>query len=215
MGTQLRELADRAIGPVDGGHLRPWMCQGDPATARVLLIGANPATTISVDAIGRDAYLDALVSPGDELRTLYLRLREGKPSPTRTNIEGLVRVLAEAGVSPVLETNVWALPTPDLATLRRGGRTTDPALSVIPALVDSLEPKVLIVHGAAATRGLAALLGRMIDEPSRTDPVRWNAGLPPIVALPSLSPPAANAWLPQARAALQEMAREIARMVVA
>ena len=34
-----------AIGPLAGGYLRPWMCQGDPTAARVFLVGANPATS--------------------------------------------------------------------------------------------------------------------------------------------------------------------------
>lgn len=212
--SRLRELADVVVGPVEDGYLRPWMCAGDPAAARVFLVGANPATPFPIGAIDRESYLDALVSDGDRLRELYLRVRGGSPSPTRRHIDHVVALLAHHGVTPVLETNVWTLPTRDLASLRRADKVVvDRSSMVIVALMKLLEPQAVVVHGAEATRTLGQLLGRSLEpaEPSR--PVRWYEGTPPAVAIPSLSPPRANAWLQRSTDDLHLMAEALRRAI--
>jgi hypothetical protein len=90
------------------------MCDGSPAESRVLLIGANPATPFPASLAERDDYIDALVGDGRSLRELYDSARSGPPSPTRRNITSVVGFLREASAGPVLETNVWTLPTPNL-----------------------------------------------------------------------------------------------------
>lgn len=208
--ARLRAIADRTIGPIDGGYLRPWMCQGDPASAHVLLIGANPATAFPETAVPREEYLDMLVEGGDRLRALYESVREGDISPTRRNIERVVGIFAGAGVGPVLETNVWTLPARRIAELRRADPEVVARSTILLELIETLSPRVLIVHGAAATDGLAGVLGRTIGRPSRADPIRWSEGSPTIVATLSLSPPPANGWLPAAGARLRSMADRIA-----
>jgi hypothetical protein len=210
---RLRRLAEESIGSVDGGYLRPWMCRNDPTTARVLLVGANPATPFPVEAIDREDYLDGLVSDGDRLRAPYLALRGGMASPTRDNIDRLVEVFHGAGVGTILETNVWTLPTRSLDELRRAGGTKRARSTMLPALVEVLSPVAIVVHGAKATNGLAELLDRAIGPASTTSPVRWHDGEPVIVSIPSLSPPPANAWLPKAHSTLEELGADLARYV--
>ncbi len=206
----LRELADAAIGPVHGEYLRPWMSRGDPVLARVFLVGASPATAFPSAAVGREDYLDALLAGGDRLRDLYLSLRAGVPSPTRGNIERLVALLARHDVTQVLETNIWTMPKRDLASLRAADRDAAMASGrTVVQLMAVLEPRVVIVHGAEATRGLGRLLGRQLRSAPVDAPVVWERGRPTIVTIPSLGPPRANAWLPSADTALREMARAI------
>jgi hypothetical protein len=211
--ARLRALAERSIGPVDDGYLRPWMCAGDPAMARVFLVGANPATRFPIDLIERADYLKALTANNDRLHALYLRVRDGKPSPTRINIERLVRTLTAAGVGTVLETNVWTFPTRSLAALQQADRTTVASSTILPSLIETLSPVALVVHGAEATRALQRVLGRTIETASRTQPILWHDGRPVIVSLPSLSPPPANGWLPKAGPALEALAARLAAIV--
>ncbi len=214
IGDALRRLADEVIGPIGGGYLRPWMCSGDPAACRVLLVGANPATPFPADGLTRERYLDALVNDDPFQREHYLALRGGTPSPTRRTIDRLVSVLRGRGVAPVLETNVWTLPTRDLAALRHADRAVVAAsATVVPRLIELLTPPVILVHGAAATRGLAAVLGRDLPVASVAAPVLWTQGRPAIVAIPSLSPPAANRWLPAGWVLLERLAADVAERV--
>lgn len=208
--ARLRSIAEHGIGPVDGGYLRPWMCAGDPATARVFLVGANPATPFPVESIGRTAYLDALTTQNDRLHELYLRLRGGSPSPTRLNIERVVRILSRAGAGTVLETNVWTLPTPSLAALRRAGTAAVSSSTVLDALIEVLAPLALIVHGSKATQEMGRLLERPLKTATRSQPVIWHEGHPVIMSLPSLSPPPANGWLPSSGPALEVLAARLA-----
>jgi hypothetical protein len=189
------------------------MCDGDPARARVLLIGANPATPFPATMLDRERYLDALVAGGPALRDIYLAIREGGESPTRRNIGRLVGILRGAGVDPVVETNVWTLPTKRLADLKRSVPALVAASSrVVPELMSLLSPVALIVFGAAATRELAALLGRQLVPADRAATVRRYPGRPEIFVLPSLSPPAANAWLPHADLELRVLADDVGRL---
>lgn len=202
----LRDLAEVSVGPTRFGLMRPWMSIGDPSQARVFIVGANAATPFPPEVVDRDSYIDALVNGGDALRRIYLRVRQDRPSPTRQNIDGLVARLERHGAAPVLETNVWSLPTRSLAELRRVDVSQVAASAVLPALVSFLRPRVLIVHGVEASRGLAGSLGRDIDPASPSGPPRLTEGEPTIWVLPSLSPPAANRWLPSSAGILDAVA---------
>jgi hypothetical protein len=212
--SRLRTLADELIGPVDGAYLRPWMCDGDPSLARVLLIGANPATPFSAAMVDRQSYLDALVHGGQPLRDIYLAARGGRESLTRRNIGRVVGLLRAARVEPVLETNVWTLPTKSLALLKRSEPDVVAASSrVVPELVRLLQPVALIVHGAEASRGLAKVLGRELEPPNQLHVVRRSPGWPDIFVLLSLSPPAANTWLRRSDGELRLLAKDVASLV--
>lgn len=147
------------------------------------------------------------------MRELYLSLRGGTPARTRINIEKVVALLVEHGLGPVLETNVWTLPTPDIAALRRADRAlVERSTRPIVAVTELLDPVALIVHGAEATKGLASVLGRALEPARPDDPVRWFEGRPTIITIPSLSPPPANAWLPRSGDDLHRMAARLRRL---
>lgn len=210
VSSELRRLADETIGPHVFGYLRPWMSAGDPSTARVFIVGANAATPFPTDSIDRDAYVDALVSGGPRLREIYLGVRAGRPSPTRLNTDRLVAKVARRGI-PMLETNVWAIPTGSIGQLRRIDRqVVQRSRAVLLELVKILRPPVLIVHGATATRGLAESLGRVLKQADKSGTPARTQGDPSVWALASLSPPAANQWLPRSDAVLERLADSIA-----
>ena len=210
----LRALAESIIDSTEHGYLRPWMCAGDPAEARVFLVGANAATEFPTALVDRTEYLDALVAGGPRLRGIYDVVRDGRPSPTRANIDGVVATLTRHGTGPVTETNVWALPTPSLRELQR----RDPSLVessgvVLPELVRILDPVALIIHGTAASEEAANILERHLRAAEPTDPVRRFDGQPKVFTLPSLSPPRANSWLQRSTSLLDALASEIASLV--
>jgi hypothetical protein len=204
--AQLRQLADEAVGPIETGYLRPWMCTGDATRAQVFIVGANAATPLAANAVPRNEYIDALMTGGKRLRDIYLQARmTGRPSPTRLNIDRLTSLLMEHGTNSVLETNVWTMPTASLRELKRSQR--DAHAAVLPRLVAILQPKALVVHGVTATQGLGDSLGRHLL-PATATPVSY-LGSPAIWATPSLSPPAANRWLPAGWAQLDAVARAV------
>lgn len=207
--TELSRLLDDTLGPGTGGYLRPWMTVGDPVDSDVLLVGANAATPIAADAVDRDDYIQALLKGGAALRHLYDRVRGARgPSPTRRNIDRTTSILTAHGVRGVMETNVWALPTASLADLAKANPTIRRASqSVLTGLLSIVRPRAVVVHGAAATRGLSRLIGT--DLPVATAGPVVTAVEPPVWSIPSLSPPAANKWLPVGWQAVEAMARAI------
>lgn len=199
---QLRDLADRVIGPVDGAYGRPWMSRDAAAKTRTVLVGANAATPFPAGAVARDAYLEALLAGGPALASIYAAARpDGAPSPTRVNINRLVDAFEEAGLGPVLETNAVPIATKRLAGLGgmdRGWRAaTDRFLS---ELLGALDPNVVIVHGAEAAKTASRQLGYAVTAPSASTfshpAIQALTGRCLIATIPSLSPPTANLWLP-------------------
>lgn len=193
------------------------MCKGDPARARVAIVGANAATPFPVDELDRREYIEALLEGGVRLDAIYAMLRDGPPSPTRVNIRHLTRALEEVGAGPVLETNAVPIPTRSLEALRR----VDPSLrdqvrGYLPELIDASELRVLIAHGAAAIDAIASALehpignvaARDYDRPIRTRIARLDVV---VLSVPSLSPPPSNSWIPRRREWAGEIAIEAAR----
>jgi hypothetical protein len=212
---ELLTLADRVIGPVDGGYGRPWMSRGPVAPTRTVVVGANAATPFPASVIERASYLDALLEGGEALRRIYERARSGgSPSPTRLNIDRLTDALERAGLGPVLETYAVPIPTPrlaDLAAVNPEWRTqTRRFLADLLAIVS---PAIVIVHGAEAANAAGRQLGLRIDAPSPQSYERPIAhDLPSggrLFAIPSLSPPAANLWMPAHPGWPDEIARAI------
>lgn len=210
--SELRALAERSVGPVEGAYRRPWMCAGDPAQARVFLVGANAATPFPAAIVDRAAYVDALAHGGDSLIFIYRAVRGDKPSPTRANVEMMSRMLMGASVGPILETNVWSLATRSISELRSADPRTA-RVTILPDLIEILHPVVVIVHGAAATRDLGRVMRRGLPAASPRAPVLWSGQDPQVVSIPSLSPPPSNAWLTRSTGVLQAMASDIATAV--
>jgi len=162
--------------------------------------------------VKRAAYVEALARGGDSLISIYRAVRGDRPSPTRTNIEMVSRMLMGASVGPVLETNVWCLATRSISELRSADPETA-RVTILPDLIEILRPVVVIVHGAAATRDLGRVMRWGLPAASPRAPVLWSGHDPQVVSIPSLSPPPSNAWLPRSTDVLQAMAADIATAV--
>jgi len=135
--------------------LRPFVCDGSPLHCRVFIVGHNPATP-SV----RDFWTDWGSDGFDKATWMksYLEERANSPlkpgktfrpkiSPSRRVID---QVVAAAGI-PILETNIFAGPSPDMSSLRE--RDIAPFLY----LVDTLKPDLLVTHGNEAEEAVSRL----------------------------------------------------------
>ena len=139
--------------------LRPFVCDGSPLTCTVFLVGLNPATSLNTDfwsfwESGRgfakarwyESYLadraDKPLKPGKKIRL--------KVSPTRRNIDAFVE---GAGDVRVLETNIYASASADLRSLEHKDRETTP----FEFLLESIRPKVIVVHGKPAIEEITRL----------------------------------------------------------
>lgn len=199
-----------ATRPLNGQLPRPWMTDlSNPLDARVFIVGRNPARTYDASMLAHVRHVDALFNRnGQSCRGLYDELVES--SATRRNIDLLNGMLKQAGVDQVLETNVICYSSPMSADLdeprHAGGRTAGEA--VFRLLLDSIRPRVLIAHGAATIRDLAAIIDFPLP-PARAEPgvpASVKAGDMTIILLPSLAPPAWNRWQRWAHPHLQETA---------
>jgi hypothetical protein len=203
--------------PLNGQYPRPWMTKlQDPQTADVFIVGKNQARGFPVDAVGaHERFMDALFNRnGQSIRGLYDALAEGKPSPTRRNIDGLTTRLERHGVTRVLETNVVCYSTPmsrDLAAaLHAGG--LERGQEIFTTLLHFIRPQILIAHGADTARRLARLLKHPLPPPPETPDslVSVNTGSGTVYVIQSLAPPAYNKWSTWAPAYLDSLARAVA-----
>ena len=121
--TELELRAREWTKPINNQYPRPWTSRmTDPESARVFIVGRNPATEFPVDLVGsHEVFLDALFNRNGQFHEeLYLRVRaqQGKgPSPTHTNMRALVAALNRTGIHDVLATNVICYGTPMSADL--------------------------------------------------------------------------------------------------
>jgi uracil-DNA glycosylase len=213
--STFNQAISAATRPINGQYPRPWMTDLiNPLDAEVLIVGRNPARTYDASMLTHERYLDALFNRnGQSCRALYDELVE--PSATRRNIDMLHRLLTEAGVDRVLETNVICYSSPmsaDLGSIEHtGGRATGKA--VFRLLLDYVRPRVLIAHGAATARDLADIVGSPLPLPATEGgaPTRIDVGGMTIMLLPSLAPPAWNRWQRWAREHLEAVAALAAR----
>lgn len=145
--------------------LRPFVCEGSPLKCRIFIVGHNPATPSD-----RDLWSDWGPHGFDKAKWMraYLEERANRPlkpgktfrpkvSPSRRVID---QVIAAAGV-PILETNIFAGPSPDMQSLRK--RDIAPFLY----LVETLKPAFLVTHGKAAEEAVIQLsfAGEVISVP--------------------------------------------------
>jgi hypothetical protein len=202
--------------PINGQYPRPWMTRAsDPRACKVFIVGKNQRNGYCQEALTHDRHLDALFNRnGETCRGIYDELTQGKPSPTRKNTDRLVDRLARLGVRDVLETNVICYSSPMSADLRldsnAGGAARGGELFLY--LIDAIDPRVMIVHGAGAEKQLSKILRAPLGgEPTTADVVRYvNVGSRAIVTIPSLAPPAYNKWCSWADAHFDAVAQFVA-----
>lgn len=134
---------------------RPFVCNGDPFSCDVWIVGYNAATT------GGDWWQYWTTESGFDLvawRRDYdaERASRGKgPSATRRRIDRI-----SALVPAALETNIFATPSTAMANMPRS--TTE----VFDFLMSELNPKVIVAHGVPAATHLESWNGgRLITCP--------------------------------------------------
>ena len=149
-------------------NARPYVCKGRPEECDVFIVGANPATSMEkpftdfwnrTDGFKRDQWLTAYEAFRQDPKARGKRgPARGKHSPTRARIERVVAAAKRLDVK-VLETNVFAKPSRRLADLSRQERVS----KFFWHLYETVEPKVMVVHGNAACRVVNAKLGTTLD----------------------------------------------------
>jgi hypothetical protein len=193
----------------------------DPRAAKVFIVGQNQATEYHVERVGsHDRHLDSLFNRnGESCRGLYEEVTGGRPSRTRPNIEDLTRRLERRGVSEVLETNVICYSTPMSSHLTQqihtsGRQRGDELFRTLLALI---QPPILIVHGAGASKSLGHTFGEVLPPPPQEaddlvvvqlERLKYS---PFVFVIPSLAQPAFNVWRSWAPAHLENVAGEVAR----
>jgi hypothetical protein len=188
--------------PINGQYPRPWMTSSkDPASSKVFVVGMNQRKGFPEGEVGsHDRYLDALFNRGPETcRRLYDRVTKGEASPTRINLDDLVRRLERHGVTDVLETNVICYSTPMSSDLRHRLHTggTARGREIFRTLLNVIEPKILIAHGAGSAKELRKSLRIDFPEPPRerpSKPTEVKLGQMSVFLIPSLAPPEFNKW---------------------
>ena len=188
--------------PIKGQYPRPWMTSSkDPASSKVFVVGMNQAKGFPEGDVGSHVeYLDALFNRGQKtMRQLYDKVTKGQGSPTRNNIDDLVRRLKLHGVTDVLETNVICYSTPMSSDLRRRLHTggTARGREIFQSLLDVIGPKILIAHGAGTAREFRKSLRIDFPEPPKkcpSKPTEVKLGEMSVFLIPSLAPPAVNKW---------------------
>lgn len=205
--------------PVNGQYPRPWMTSSsNPEASKVFIVGKNQRNGYSSKSLSHQRHIDGLFNRnGETCRSIYDQMTDGRASPTRKNTDRFVDLLASKGITDVLETNVICYSSPMSADLRlsqhAGGSARGQLLFKF--LLASIKPRVLIVHGAGASKTLASFLGvelasepRLGDPPSRTELDGMD-----VFVIPSLAPPAWNRWCPWAEEHLHAVAEEAKAMV--
>jgi hypothetical protein len=214
--ADMRELTK----PVNGQYPRPWMTNlTDPTTAELFTVGKNQRNGYDVELVGsHHHFIDTLFNRGPETcRGLYDRM-VGTPSPTRRNTDALVSLLAQRGVTRILETNVVCYSTPMSADLRQARHLqgVDRGTEIFKVLIEIVKPRVLISHGSDTAKQLGKLLGRALPEPPSapgSKPVFAEIDATTIFVIPSLAPPAFNKWSKWAHGHLEGVADRAAQIM--
>jgi hypothetical protein len=209
--------------PVNGQYPRPWMSNlQDPLQAQVFVVGMNQAKGFPVDRVGSHSrHMDALYNRNEQrCRAIYDEITGGRPSPTRVNIDHLMRLLAVEGITKVLETNVVCYSTPMSQYLAHavhldGAKAGE---QIFRTLLSHIRPKVLIAHGAGTSKRLSKMIG--IELPSPPKDARdlrllqsTLDGYPiTVFVVPSLAPPHWNSWKGWAKSHLRLIAESVASL---
>ncbi len=134
---------------------RPFVCQGDPSYCKVWIVGYNAATS------GGDWWRFWSTEIGFDLvswRKDYdaERARRGKgASATRLRIDRI-----RARVSDVLETNIFATPSTEMANMPKSDTVA------FDFLLATCKPNVIVAHGVPAATHLAEWdAGKLITSP--------------------------------------------------
>lgn len=204
--------------PLNGQLPRPWMTDlSDPSSAKVFIVGRNQAKSYNAARLTHQRHMDALFNRNDEsCRGLYAEL-VGSSSQTRQNTDRLRDLLLQAGVDSVIETNVICYSTPMSADLampgHSGGRGR--GTEIFRALIEAVQPPVLIVHGAGAIKDLSRVLSHDLPLPCKEPgkPVSARVGNTTVFVVRSLAPTEWWQWHGWAWSHLKLVAEEVADLL--
>lgn len=123
-------------------RVRPFVCEGDPLSCRIFVVGLNPATDVpfwpfwsAESGFDKASWYEEYLSRRDD----------GVPSATRRRTDSALRSVA--GVR-CLETNLHPVASAKYSDLPPGFRSTD----VFDFLLEAIRPHGLLVHGRDAVR---------------------------------------------------------------
>lgn len=146
-------------------RLRPFVCDGSPLECRVFIVGHNPATASDrdfwedwgPDGFDKEGWMEAYVK-----ERANRPLKPGKSyRPSISSSRRVIdQVVAAAGM-PILETNIYAGPSPDMRSLRERD------IAPFHYLVETIKPDLLVTHGKEAKEAAnrLSLPGKIISVP--------------------------------------------------
>lgn len=202
--------------PINGQLPRPWITKmANPEAANVFIVGKNQAKSFDASLVSHDRHMNALFNRnGETCRGLYDEQTGGNPSPTRKNIDTLVAGLEHCGALDILETNVICYSTPMSDDLKQAIHAGGAAQGeeIFRFLVGRIKPKVVLVHGAGASKQLAKVMAvKLPPEPTSPEEIVFTEADGCLVArMPSLAPPAYNRWCRWAPEYLSNICKAVA-----
>lgn len=154
----LRHLAQTTSGP----YLRPFTPDATWRSARVFIVGTNPATPLRDEFGSFDEYWHALTSDPAAFDAVYLAKRSGKPSKTTGRVKRFEIPLSGMGV---LRANACALPSKRWSELSAGVRREqlENGRQILRALVEICRPTAILAHGKEGVRAVSTLFATPLD----------------------------------------------------
>lgn len=216
--------------PINGQYPRPWMTNlRKHEKAKVFDIGANPATAYTKKHVkSHRQFMDIHFNRnGYDCQSFYagVRAKEDKsPSPSRINIETLMKTLTDIGVLEIFETNVYCYSSPNFSHLTEpkhpGGK--ERGLAIFQTLIRCIHPKVLIIHGARVSKEFSNKIEAVPSFPMvNSKPVQtkelfktkvqFNTHTSTVFVIPSLGAPGSGKWSLWAEDYLVKLAQSVRR----
>jgi hypothetical protein len=154
----LRRLAQTTSGP----YLRPFTPDAAWRSARVFIVGTNPATPLRDEFGSFDKYWHALTCDPAAFDAVYLAKRSGKPSKTTARVKCFEAPLSGMGV---LRANACALPSKRWSELPVGVRREqlETGRKILSALIEICRPAAILAHGKEGVRAVSTLFATQLD----------------------------------------------------
>jgi hypothetical protein len=142
--------------------LRPFTPDAAWRSARVLIVGTNPATPLRDEFSSFDEYWHALTCDPTTFDAVYLAKRSGKPSKTTARVKRFETPLSGMGV---LRANACALPSKRWSEMPAGVRREqlENGRKILRALVEICRPAAILAHGKEGVRAVSTLFATPLD----------------------------------------------------
>lgn len=152
--SDLRAYCDSESGP----YLRPFGANASWRSARVVIIGENPATPLRAEFHCFDDYWRALTEFPNEFDAVYRNHRGGAPSKTSRRVQDLC---APIGADQCLITNICWFPAPKPRAIPVG--EYDRHLPFLRRLIDFISPSAVLAHGKSAVEFVEKTFAVQLD----------------------------------------------------